>query len=92
MLDPPPVGFNGAAAFQPRKGKELVDIDNALGLQWCRGFSAAESVFLGNNALQPYGFNGAAAFQPRKDPHPHHERASTRASMVPRLFSRGKPR
>ena len=110
------VCFNGAAAFQPRKAVtyDPSRIDNAasmgprlfsrgkfcsshvhtmtFGLQWGRGFSAAESYpLLGPRAPQMYCFNGAAAFQPRKDTPYTPPYKPPYASMGPRLFSRGKP-
>ena len=61
-------------------------------LQWCRGFSAAESGVSCWNCDNRSGFNGAAAFQPRKVVGRRRLRGSpVHASMVPRLFSRGKP-
>ncbi len=41
------------------------DLDDLL--QWSRGFSAAEIIFLATSSdIFPVSFNGAAAFQPRK--------------------------
>jgi len=62
------------------------------GLQWGRDCSAAESNLAVVAGFPPHdGFNGAATVQPRKDalqsPIP---RQTFRASMGPRLFSRGK--
>ena len=72
MADATPYGFNGAAAFQPRKygtRKSLAELA-ADELQWGRGFSAAEigsPIVRGEVPID--GFNGAAAFQPRKSEH-----------------------
>ncbi len=61
-------GFNGAAAFQPRKFAPLsARLRYLLWLQWGRGLSAAEiagPALPGAPGLSR--FNGAAAFQPRK--------------------------
>ena len=86
------VGFNGAAALQPRK-----DQPGALR-------HGADTRFNGAAALQPrkeaypaadlpveLGFNGAAALQPRKAAgSPWSSPRSAHASMGPRLFSRGR--
>ena len=72
--------FNGAAAFQPRKRRGVGDDGPPqFGLQWGRGFSAAETRCDDGTLDHPTpGFNGAAAFQPRKPGsllmvHLHHE-------------------
>ena len=88
----PPACFNGAAAFQPRKAPGAVDV------------SVGSGSFNGAAAFQPRKvhcmiwlarmwicFNGAAAFQPRKVDKRNYAIEEIRAaSMVPRLFSRGK--
>jgi len=58
-------------------------------LQWGRGFSAAEMMRDGAMRSVECGFNGAAAFQPRKSQRPYPWLRASRASMGPRLFSRG---
>ena len=83
--------FNGAAALQPRKVHPPLQTSCLVSqLQWGRGSSAAEGFLAGVADVLQVGFNGAAALQPRK------ARSSTsvadplRASMGPRLFSRGR--
>ena len=63
----------------------------ALALQWGRGFSAAETRTSRMAArISCLCFNGAAAFQPRKHPKlSFRHDLPFRASMGPRLFSRG---
>ena len=85
------LGFNGAAALQPRKVHPPLQTSCLVSqLQWGRGSSAAEGFLAGVADVLQVGFNGAAALQPRK------ARSSTsvadplRASMGPRLFSRGR--
>ena len=84
-------GFNGAAAFQPRKRKARARCPSVVEqLQWGRGFSAAETrTVFAFPCRHPTGFNGAAAFQPRKLGAVPIWSCARRASMGPRLFSRG---
>ena len=82
--------FNGAAAFQPRKVFPGPKLNGNPGLQWGRGFSAAESIRVLIYAGSYRCFNGAAAFQPRKVTSASTGAMSATASMGPRLFSRGK--
>ena len=134
--------FNGAAAFQPRRGKLPVIVTGMLALhasmgprlfsrgeigegwywsqgieasmgprlfsrgefmlaaapahadtlQWGRGFSAAERRTRRRGCATTASFNGAAAFQPRRDRGVRLDRRPRRASMGPRLFSRGEGR
>ena len=63
----PTYGFNGAAAFRPRKGGSTTRRRGAsYTRQWGRGFSAAERASTGSTSHTDTGFNGAAAFRPRK--------------------------
>jgi len=61
------LGFNGAAAGQPRKGRvRACAWRGILRLQWGRGWTAAEGTMQVQVLRHNHGFNGAAAGQPRK--------------------------
>ena len=60
------------------------------GLQWGRGFDAAESRLDPSEPDHALGFNGAAALTPRKAQHASAHRMHRAASMGPRLLSRGE--
>ena len=90
----PPMRFNGAAAFQPRKVVvEPCPSIHPISLQWGRGFSAAESyglhVWLQVTRLASMG---PRLFSRGKDHKSCNISSHNTASMGPRLFSRGKPK
>ncbi len=88
------MGFNGAAAFQPRKLCEQCGSHLTRGpLQWGRGFSAAEMSY--RELWTP--FNPVASMGPRLFSRGNPARSARTggggyASMGPRLFSRGNSR
>ena len=93
-FDSPPLAdssFNGAAAFQPRKPRELYRrVREVKPLQWGRGFSAAETRRWGTHRhpvrLLQWGRGFSAAETVAVVSLSSHDAP---ASMGPRLFSRG---
>jgi len=60
-------GFNGAAAFRPRRRERRFVVKRNWQLQWGRGLSAAETATDSPERGPPTNcFNGAAAFRPRR--------------------------
>jgi len=66
-----------------------VDVDYAKMLQWGRGSRAAETTGSSMVPRSCAGFNGAAAREPRKPGSDVRSRLRPKASMGPRLASRG---
>ena len=86
-----PLGFNGAAALQPRKGAAPGRLETApQASMGPRLFSRGRLAGAGRRQCRSLGFNGAAALQPRKGTRSWCCRSRPRASMGPRLFSRGR--
>ena len=88
----PPVSFNGAATFRPRKAGEIAVSVSGEALQWGRDLSAAEGFSLALRTGVVPSFNGAATFRPRKDQQGGRRHCGLIASMGPRPFGRGRRR
>ena len=84
--------FNGAAAFQPRRDWFWPDSVNSYSaLQWGRGFSAAESLYLTRRCLCDFSASMGPRLFSRGELRAHKEQyGGADASMGPRLFSRGE--